>query len=343
MKSALDFLVIGAQKSGTTSLFEHLKGHPEIFLPDQKEAAYFSHDRQWEAGWPSYGQRYFGAAPPDVLWGTVSPSYMVGGVYSRDPEEARSRHEASDVRTVPNRIAAGNPKIRLVAVLRDPVERAVSHHQMMMLNGEETRDLDHAIEELLHPDVQEVARRYPAETQGYVAWGEYGRILAGYYSTFASDQILVTFLDDLADYPGTVLTEVQAHIGVRKTRLPANLGQRYRVGGDARKIRGLSVNAWVSGLAKSGRARRLWHLLPSGGREAVSGRVSRLAYRADLWNRRSPTSGSDAKPSSETLARLRLHFADDTTQLEALIGHTPPWATKPRHSNGAKSVADRQR
>ena len=59
MKQSLDFIVIGAQKSGTTALFEYLRHHPELYLPSGKEAPFFSHDSEWNDGWAEYVRRYF--------------------------------------------------------------------------------------------------------------------------------------------------------------------------------------------------------------------------------------------------------------------------------------------
>ena len=71
---AIDFLVIGAPKSGTTSLFEYLRGHPEIELPPDKEAPYFSDDRIYgDLAWEEYLQR---AIPPPRrgrLAGSMTP------------------------------------------------------------------------------------------------------------------------------------------------------------------------------------------------------------------------------------------------------------------------------
>ena len=52
MPKGLDFIVIGAQKAGTTSLFEHLREHPKLYLPPGKERPFFSHDEVYAKGWP---------------------------------------------------------------------------------------------------------------------------------------------------------------------------------------------------------------------------------------------------------------------------------------------------
>jgi hypothetical protein len=60
MPERLDFIVIGAQKAGTSSLFEHLRGYPEPYLPPGTERPFFSHDDVFAAGWPKFASNTFG-------------------------------------------------------------------------------------------------------------------------------------------------------------------------------------------------------------------------------------------------------------------------------------------
>ncbi len=107
MKQGLDFIVIGAQKSGTTTLFEYLRGHPELYLPPGKEAPFFSHEEVWKDGWGEYVRRNFPGAGEagDRLWGTVTPHYMYGALFDATPDLPAEKA----VRIVPERIAAHSP------------------------------------------------------------------------------------------------------------------------------------------------------------------------------------------------------------------------------------------
>ena len=170
-KDILDFIVIGAQKSGTTSLFRHLIQHPEISLPPGKERPYFSHDEVYARGWGAYMRsltRHDAFADPVRSWGTVTPQYMVGGLYQSNGDAA----ESYDERTVPLRINETLPSVHLIAILRDPVERALSHHRMLAMRGLERRSFDDAIGDLLHPDALDKSRRRPQERTGYIHVGE---------------------------------------------------------------------------------------------------------------------------------------------------------------------------
>jgi hypothetical protein len=327
VKDTLDFIIIGAQKAGTTSLFEYLRQHPELSLPPGKEVPYFSHEAARARGWTAYMRKGFRFADASSKWGTVTPQYMVGGLW--DQPNPLPSNEVYDERTVPMRIRECLPEIRLIAILRDPVDRARSHYRMAVMNEIEKRTFDQAIDHLLRPDVLEHARREPNETTGYVAWGEYGRILAGYFDIFSREQILVLFTEDLRNDPEQLVRRVYKFVGVRADFTPDNLGMRYRVGGDARRFSWLAANSQLNPWRLQERvtgnsvARGLWHALPERRRHQFDRMFTRIAHRTDLLNRRTNTEVIDADHA--TLERLRAHYGPDTQRLAALIGADPPW------------------
>jgi hypothetical protein len=332
MKQTLDFIVIGAQKAGTTSLFEYLRRHPELSMPDGKEVPYFNNEEARSRGWETYMRRAFAFADPSAKWGTATPQYMFGGLLDQpNPTAAGERHDES---TIPSRIRERAPDVRLIAILRDPVERARSHHRMMLLEGLEQRPFDEAIRQLLGPEVAEAARREPRETSGYVAWGEYGRILAGYFEVFPSEQIQVLFTEDLDGAPESLLRRVFEFLGVRADFVPDNLGTKYRVGGAQRRLSWLGNYSTLNplalqrGLTRNSTAKALWHALPESRRRQADSVFGRLVYRLDLWNRR--TDSETVDPDSATLELLREHFAEDHDLLTRLIGKAPPWRNTAR-------------
>ncbi|HEV3048543.1 MAG TPA: sulfotransferase domain-containing protein [Solirubrobacteraceae bacterium] len=335
-KEILDFIVIGAQKAGTTSLFEYLRLHPEVSLPAGKEAPYFSHDALYELGWGAY-MRKLALTHPERKWGTVTTHYMVGGVYQSSVENLAAR--VYDERTVPRRIHERLPEARLIAILRDPVERALSHFRMRSMEGQEPRSWERAVDELLAPEMLERARRDPREETGYVAWGEYGRILSGYLDVFAREQLLVIFTEELERDPAGLLARVQEFIGVRSDFQPSNIGTRYRVGAAERRFAWigpyspLSPQGLQRRLTASPRARRLWRRVPESMQRQVRHPYERFAFRVALWNRRGEPAASPA-PALETeresaqeelRGRLREHYAADAELLIARTGVRPPW------------------
>jgi Sulfotransferase domain len=327
MKQTLDFIVIGAQKAGTTSLFEYLRRHPELSLPSSKEMPFFSHDAVRSRGWNDYICKTFPSANPQAKWGTVTPSYMVGGVY----QDVAGSAAGGDEHTVPLRIRECAPDVRLIAILRDPVERARSHHRMATMEALEQRSFDEAIGELLQPEALVDSRRRPRESTGYIAWGEYGRILSGYLDVFQKDQLLVLFTQDLSERPELVLRRIYTFLEVDETVLPDNLGTEYRVGGSERRIGWLGTNSvlspwgFQSALASNTYIRRAWHSLPEQQRRRIDQLFSRAGYQLDLWNRREGP--RQEGPRTETLELLKCHFTKDADTLTDLFGLSLPWRT----------------
>ena len=318
----LDFIVIGAQKSGTTSLFEYMRRHPQLCLPAAKEVPYFSNDVRYREGWETYFRKAFPFSDPNSRWGTVTPQYMYGGVVfpSRRPDGSPSE---SDVRTVPLRIGERLPDVRLIAILRDPVERARSHHAMMLLNGWETRPFDQAVRDLLSPEELARARRIPEEASGYVVWGEYGRILAGYLDVFSRSQMLVLFTGDLRTDPKAVVRRLFDFLSVDPEFVPDTLGIKYREGGASRRAEWLDLNRLQQAVSANALARRVWHSLPEPTRRRLDARFNRINYLSRLWNRRGTV---DAAGDRETDRLLRQHYESDAELLAKLFGIAVPWS-----------------
>ena len=288
MRQQLDFIVIGSPKSGTSSVFEHLRANPELYIPPDKELPFFSHDEVHASGWSAYISRAFLGAPDRVRWGTVTPWYMTGcpvdaegalvaagRLVGREPAARQDLHENPE-RIIPERIRAQLPAVKLVAILRDPVARCVSHYGAHVLRGmADRRGFDRVIAELLVPTTLVSSRRLRAPT--CVVWGEYGRILKPYYEVFPREQILVCFTSDLEKSPRGLMRELFDHLGVDHDVVPAHLGTRYRVGATSRQISGSrNPRSWSGRLASQAWARSLWHLLP---------RESRAAYYCDPGRR----------------------------------------------------------
>lgn len=327
MKQTVDFIVIGAQKAGTTSLFEYLRRHPQLSLPDGKELPFFNDEQARARGWESYLRKAFALADPQARWGTATPQYMAGGLIDRpNPGPDGERY---DERTIPTRIREQLPDVRLIAILRDPVQRARSHHRMLAMEGLDRRSFEQAVQDLLDPEALDRARREPRETSGYVVWGEYGRILEGFYDVFGEERLLVLFTEDLERDPESLLRRTFEFLDVDGDYVPENLGTQYRVGGGRRRIPWLGTYSLAHPLAlqraltRNPLSRRLWRALPGGLRRQIDRVFGRLIYRLDLWNRHADDQVSE--PDEATIGRLREHFERDGRRLESLLGSTPPW------------------
>lgn len=301
----LDFLIIGAQKCATTALFEHLRSHPKVAMPVEKEVPFFTGQDCSEQAWDDYARVQFGNAKADSLLAKATPQYM------SDPH-------------VPARIKKLMPNVKLVAILRDPIDRAWSHFQMGKRRDTESRDFDEAIAPLLTEAGQQIGRTLPApghaqgyqsEADFYVAWSEYGRILKEYFQCFEPDQLLVLYTEDLETNPQATLDRLLAFVGLPTGFRPPGLGEVIHRGGSSDKLIPHSVRVW---LRERGLLYRLWLSLP----EAQRGR---LRFKYEQWNiRRTQKSTMDLPKSLKD--KLRGHYGKDIRSLLELPVAPPPWA-----------------
>jgi len=177
-----NFLVIGAARSGTTSLFKYLESHPDIFMSEIKEINFFSNDKYWRKGFVWY-EKHFSSAQETAI-GEASTSY------TRFPANPG----------VPKRIHAYNPDIKLIYLLRDPIERFKSHYLQRVAAGHETRMFDDILAN--HP-------KDPTLWQGCYAYQ-----LDQYLQYFAREQIHLFTMDELKFEPESTVRGIYRFLGV---------------------------------------------------------------------------------------------------------------------------------
>jgi hypothetical protein len=198
-------LVIGAQRCGTTYLRRLLDEHPTIAMttPAQPEPKVFLDDEVVRRGRGWYVETWFPDAPPEVLLGEKSTSYL-------------------EVPDVIERVRAvlGDPDI--LVQLRDPIARAVSNWQLSRRHGLETRDLRTALTANLagpEPWDPEVTSVSPF---AYLERGRYVEYLRPWHAAFG-DRVRVQFLEDLLAGPERI-AETYRWLGVRDSFVPPSLG-----------------------------------------------------------------------------------------------------------------------
>ena len=201
-----DFLVIGAQKAGTTALYAYLRWHPGITGPSWKEVSFF--DRHWWRG-ESWYRGQFPLRSGGKLVGEASPSYLF---HPLAPERAR----------------AVVPDAKLIALLRDPVDRAYSQYQHEVALGREPLSFEDAVAaegartrgeaERLIADPKAFSRAWWDHT--YVARGRYAEQLERWLAVFPREQLLVVRTEDLGESPGETYASILAFLGAAPHALP---------------------------------------------------------------------------------------------------------------------------
>jgi len=185
-----NFIIVGAEKAGTTWLYDRIRRHPHVFMPEVKEIHYFNrlnsnhkprqnykkHDLEWY-------EAHFRAWEGETAVGEATPMYLCD-------------------KQAPERIRTHLPDVRLVVCLRYPSDRAYSHYWMAR-GKEHTR---HSFREV-------VQNRSPR----FIERGRYGEQLRRYLSHFARSQILILIHEELFGEPVQHLNGICSFLGVEDT------------------------------------------------------------------------------------------------------------------------------
>lgn len=190
-----DFLVIGAMKCGTTSLYHYLRDHPQVYMPAIKAPEFFAEEGNWNRGIAWYRRQFEGAGDDVVAIGEAS------NVYTKFPR----------YRGVPGRIAEYLPHARLVYIVRDPIDRIRSHYQTRLTEGTERAPIGRAVR----------------ENPIYLDYSRYAMQLDRYLDHFPREQLLVITAEDLRGDRLACVREVYEFLGVRSDHVPSDLDRVF--------------------------------------------------------------------------------------------------------------------
>ena len=204
-----DFVIVGAGRSGSTALYRYLGEHPAVFMAKPKELRYFN--RHFDNGLDWY-TAHFDAADKDQVAGEATPSYL-------------GNREAVD------RMAATIPDARLIAILRDPVDRLYSHYWMDRNRGA----TNETFERYFESSVQTDRGRY-VDSLRYVC------------RSYPRDRLLVLFHDVLKGRPQALYQSACRFIGVDDTVVPSSLGRTINPYVEFRSLR---ARTWSKRLPQS--------------------------------------------------------------------------------------------
>lgn len=305
-----NFLIVGAQKAGTTSLYHYLGQHPEVYVSPVKEPHFFNNEgggRVYAGPYPGPARRITTVQEYEKLFDGVSDEKAVGEAspsYLYLPE-------------VPGRIRRRIPEAKLIAVLRDPVERAYSAYLHTVRTGREPledfrealRDEERRIREGWH-------HLYHYRNRGY-----YHEQLGRYYEAFGRERLRVYLHEELNEDPAGIFADAFRFLGVDDTFVP-DTSTRYNPSGVPRNR---ATSALVSRLgALTPAAKRL---LPFGVRQSIKGRI--FAKAPPL----------DPRAREELLEAYR----GDVLALQKLIGRDLSGWLTPSGTGGGATPVGRER
>ncbi|GAB5400731.1 MAG: sulfotransferase [Aureisphaera sp.] len=205
---AIDFFVVGAARSGTTSLYQYLKQHPNVFLSEVKELNHFSEvesNDHSDYKTPKKGESYhtkiiksseiyeslFSEAGPEQKKGDISPSYLWGN-------------------TTAQRIYSHNPEAKIIITLRNPIDRAFSHYVMNYGVGYDRED---SFRKALNAKLDRVW----GGGNLYVEWSTYFDAVKSYYDTFPREQIKLLVFEDWTRNRDQTLRDIFQFLGIEST------------------------------------------------------------------------------------------------------------------------------
>jgi hypothetical protein len=202
-----NFLIIGAAKSGTTALHNYVRQHPEIYMPEKKELSFFAHHITVPSVPKMYVEEeirtlteyesYFDDVTTEKAIGEASPMYLYYEIASE-------------------RIKSYIPDTKLIAILRNPIERAYSAYL-------------HAVRDWREPakDFYEALALEPKRINEnwsilyhYINAGLYSKQIDRYYSQFPSENVLILFYDDLLKDPIGLIKVIFSFLKVNPNFLP---------------------------------------------------------------------------------------------------------------------------
>lgn len=284
-----NFLVIGAEKSGTTWLHRSLMRHPDVFVPLTKEVHFFNARNSnllrrttYEDQGIEWYARFFREHRGESAVGEVTPLYLCDEV-------------------APKRIRDHLPDARLICCLRNPSDRAYSHYWMATAKGH----VDRPFEQLIADDDERFIRR-----------GDYFDQLRQYRELFPADQLYVMFSEELFARPARSMAGLAAFLGIDEARdVTVSAAQTHE--NDAARYRSKQAVGLINWSSRAMRRHR-------GLDDALN-----LLKRAGLADRikhlnRVPSAYPPMPP--EVRACLVERYCGGIASLESLIGRRTPWS-----------------
>ncbi|HNQ12121.1 MAG TPA: sulfotransferase, partial [Bacteroidia bacterium] len=200
----VNFFIVGAAKSGTTSLYHYLNSHPEIFMSELKETNYFSSKEILEQklfynevviNEQQQYEKLFEKVKNERAIGEASVSYLY---YDK----------------VPQRIFEYNPKAKIIILLRNPVERAISHHAMDQRMGWNNIPLSNIFD--LSSKHQQIENYF----QQYILLGNYFAQVKRYFDCFGKENVKVILFEDIKKDIQTEVSHLYTYLNVDSSFVP---------------------------------------------------------------------------------------------------------------------------
>jgi len=282
-----NFFLVGAMKSGSSTLTRHLRAHPSVFMARKpKEPSYFVERAQLREVYPAIEKMGFWKSESAYLklFADAGEKPVVG-------EASQNYARLTRVTGVAERIARFNPEARILYIMRHPVKRTISHYWYMVNFFGEGRTMLKAVKE--DPDYRDTSH--------------YAMQLRPYIALFGRDRVKALTLERLGKEPEAVMRDIYGWLGVDAAFVPPNMDERANVTGEeSTQVRGLGLLHRIRHSSAWGVASRF---APPQLRRFARGLAVKHVPRHEV-------------PTEDVKAYLSPFQADETRALEELLGQS---------------------
>lgn len=186
----VDLMIIGAQKSATTSLFELLREHPKLAPCKSKEPQFFSHEKDWESKIKSYEEKFL--KEDGQIAFEASTSYAASPFHNKN---------------VWQNIHDYNPNTKIIYIVRNPVDRIVSGHRFLYRRG--------FIK-------QKNINKYLQDSSYHIQLSKYHYQISPYIETFGKENVLILFFEDFIENINLIKTSISDFLNINLNDFPVH-------------------------------------------------------------------------------------------------------------------------
>ena len=289
-----NYMFLGAAKSATTSYYDILKNHNEVFVPKFKEPHFFNFDKNFSKGIDWYSQTYFGNVSEEKAIIDFTPTYLYSNLCAE---------------RIFNCLG---PKMKFVVILRDPVDRAYSHYNHSVRDGHEEKSFTDAINlEAKRIEKFKKNNDFLSELRcSYISQGMYFNMLNSYLKYYnINDFLIINFEEEVIKNINKTKTKLSDFLNIDLTDLDFNVHSNKS---------GKSKNKLIQTLINKDNILRkvLKFFVPQMSRQILRNRIKNLNKKESNY-----TLISDKKRK----IIYDKYFSDDIKKLEEIIGRKMNW------------------
>ena len=289
-----NYMFLGAAKSATTTYYDILKNHNEVFVPKFKEPHFFNFDNNFSKGIDWYSQTYFGNVSEEKAIIDFTPTYLYSNLCAE---------------RIFNCLG---PKMKFVVILRDPVDRAYSHYNHSVRDGHEEKSFIDAINlEAKRIDKFKKNNDFLSELRcSYISQGMYFNMLNSYLKYYnINDFLIINFDEEVIKNINKTKTKLSDFLNIDLTDLDFNVHSNKS---------GKSKNKLIQTLINKDNILRkvLKFFVPQMSRQILRNRIKNLNKKEFNYNLI-----SDKKRK----IIYDKYFSDDIKKLEEIIGRKMNW------------------